>query len=57
MYPWIPLELVGDPLGSAQHTLGTTGKKRKGELATGERSGDCACKSYWKNRYELRVCV
>jgi hypothetical protein len=24
MYPWIPWELVADPLGSAQHTLETT---------------------------------
>jgi hypothetical protein len=25
MYPWIPREMVADPLGSAEHTLGTTG--------------------------------
>jgi hypothetical protein len=25
MYPWIPWELVADPLGSAEHILGTTG--------------------------------
>ena len=25
MYPWIPWEMVADPLGSAEHTLGTTG--------------------------------
>jgi len=25
MYPWIPWELVADPLGSSEHTLGTTG--------------------------------
>jgi hypothetical protein len=25
MYPWIPWELVADPLGSTEHTFGTTG--------------------------------
>jgi len=24
MYPWIPQELVANPLGSVKHTLGTT---------------------------------
>jgi len=24
MYPWIPSELVADPLESAEHSLGTT---------------------------------
>jgi hypothetical protein len=24
MYPWIPCELVADPVGSGGHTLGTT---------------------------------
>jgi hypothetical protein len=24
LHPWIPWELVADPKGSAQHTLGTT---------------------------------
>jgi len=24
MYPWILCELVADPLGSMEHTLGTT---------------------------------
>jgi len=26
MYPWIPWELVADPLESAEHTLGTAGE-------------------------------
>ena len=34
-----------------------SGKKRKGELRTGERSDDCACESYWKNRCEVLACV
>jgi len=29
MYPWIPWEMVADPLGSADHTLGTTGADGK----------------------------
>ena len=24
MYPWIPCKLVADPVGSVEHTLGTT---------------------------------
>jgi len=34
-----------------------SGKKRKGELRTGERSDDCTCESYWKNRCEVLACV
>jgi len=29
MYPWIPWEMVADPLGSAEHTVGTTGVEGK----------------------------
>jgi len=28
MYPWIPWEIVADPIGSAEHTLGTTALTR-----------------------------
>jgi hypothetical protein len=28
MYPWFPWELVADPLGCAEHALGTTGLYR-----------------------------
>jgi len=29
MYPWIPWEMVADPLGFAEHSLGTTGVEGK----------------------------
>jgi hypothetical protein len=36
MYPRIPWELVADPLGSAEHTLGTTALARRRPDATKE---------------------
>jgi len=35
MYPRFPRELVADPLGSAEHTLGTTSLEVRIEVLTG----------------------